>query len=267
MRCNARRAIDDLFRSCSTSRSLPARGGVNGVRLLVTRPEPECEETAARLRARGHDVLVAPLLRIETLTNADIGAGPWSGIIMTSGNAARGIERHPRFAELRSMPVFAVGRRTAMVARAAGFSEVLSADGNADDLVRLILGRRSANRGKLLYLAGADRAADVAGDLCKAGLPTDMVAIYQAVAAEELSNAVRAALAAGKLDGVLHLSRRSAETYLACARRDGLLEQALLPKHHCLSAQVAEPLIAAGARNVVVAAQPEEAALIDLLAP
>jgi uroporphyrinogen-III synthase len=31
---------------------------------LVTRPQPEAERTAARLRARGHEVLLLPLLRI-----------------------------------------------------------------------------------------------------------------------------------------------------------------------------------------------------------
>ena len=122
------------------------------MRLLVTRPEPEGEETAARLRARGHEVLVAPLLRIEAAADAELGAGPWSGIVMTSRNAARAIGQHPRFAELRGLPVFAVGRRTAEAARAVGFSDVLSADGDADDLVRMILARRAAIGGPLLYL-------------------------------------------------------------------------------------------------------------------
>ena len=235
------------------------------MRLLVTRPEPEGEETAARLRARGHEVLVAPLLRIEAATDAELGAGPWSGIVMTSRNAARAIGQHPRHAELRGLPVFAVGRRTAEAARAVGFSDVLSADGDADDLVRLILARRAAIGGRLLYLAGADRAADVAGQLREGGLSADTVVIYRAVAALDLPDSVRTALAAGSLDGVLHLSRRSTETYLACALRAGLRDEALSPTNYCLSAQVAEPLIAAGARNVAVAARPDEAALFGLL--
>ena len=35
------------------------------MRLLITRPEPDNERTAAVLRAQGHDVLLAPLLHIE----------------------------------------------------------------------------------------------------------------------------------------------------------------------------------------------------------
>ena len=45
------------------------------MRLLVTRPEPDGERTAAKLRARGCEVMLAPLLRVETV-DADLdGAG------------------------------------------------------------------------------------------------------------------------------------------------------------------------------------------------
>jgi uroporphyrinogen-III synthase len=72
-------------------------------------------------------------------------------------------------------------------------------------------------------------------------------------------------LARGTLDGVLHFSKRSAETYIDCAERAGILERALKPLHYCLSRQVAAPLGAVGAPTQV-APRPEEAALIDLVA-
>ena len=51
----------------------------------------------------------------------------------------------------------------------------------------------------------------------------------------------------------------------SAARSGGLLESALKPAHFCLSAQIAEPLAAAGARTIHVAQRPLEAALIELL--
>jgi len=49
------------------------------------------------------------------------------------------------------------------------------------------------------------------------------------------------------------------------ARHRGLLEAALSkPVHFCLSAKVAEPLQEAGATDVRIAAQPDEAALLSL---
>jgi uroporphyrinogen-III synthase len=235
------------------------------VRLLVTRPDPDGERTAATLRARGCEVLVAPLLQVELLTDAELGAGPWGGLVMTSSNAAHAVGRHPRRAELTPRPVFAVGRRTADAARAAGFGDVTSADGDVTDLVRLIGARCRGDAAPLLYLAGEDRAGDLAGDLAAAGLRVATVVVYRAIAAAGLPVSVLAALGAGRLDGVLHFSRRSAEIYLDCAQTAGLLDKALAPFHYCLSRQVAEPLAAAGAGNVRIAPRPEEAALIDLV--
>src|SRR5262249_33061019 len=70
------------------------------MRLLGTRPEPDNERTAATLRAKGHDVMLAPMLRIEAVPNVDLGAPPWSGVLLTSANGARALAAHPRRGEL-----------------------------------------------------------------------------------------------------------------------------------------------------------------------
>ena len=64
---------------------------------------------------------------------------------------------------------------------------------------------------------------------------------------------------------MLHFSGRSAEAYLDCAARGGIRDHALAPVHYCLSRQVAEPLSAAGAAAVRIAARPDEAALLELV--
>jgi uroporphyrinogen-III synthase len=117
----------------------------------------------------------------------------------------------------------------------------------------------------LLYLAGEDRSGNLAGDLLADGLTVVTAAVYRAVKADAFPPAVAAALAAGQLDGVLHFSRRSAQAYVDCARAGGHFDQAMTPTHFCLSDQIAEPLTAAGARTVRIAARPDEAALIALI--
>ena len=233
------------------------------VRLLVPRPEPDGERTAAVLRTRGHDVLLAALLRVEAVAVADLGDGPWAGVVITSANAARAVASHPRRAELVKLPLFAVGRRSAEAARAAGFGEVPSADGDARDLLRLLAAR--AARAPLLHLAGEDRAVDLAAELAAHGVPVRTVAVYRTVKAAAFPAPVRAALAAGQLDGVLHFSRRSAEAFVECARLAGVLDRALALSHDCLSPQVAEPLAAAGATRIAIAPHPDEAALLALM--
>jgi uroporphyrinogen-III synthase len=229
------------------------------MRLLVTRPEPDAERTAAVLRQMGHAPVIAPVLRIETVAAA-FGAGPFAAVIMTSANAARAVAEHPRLGELTGLPVFAVGARTAQAARQAGFAAVASADGGRPELVRLVASR--VQGGRLLYLAGEDRSGDVAGALADQGLAVETVVSYRAVVAQNFARDFRAVLAAGPLDGVLHYSRRSAQAFLAAAA--AVLPAVLKIQHYCLSADVAAPLQAAGA-TVRIAARPEEAALVELL--
>jgi uroporphyrinogen-III synthase len=233
------------------------------VRFLLTRPEADAERTAASLRARGHEVIVAPLLRIETLSDADLGDGPWAAILVTSANAVRAIAVHRRRDELCSVPVFTVGERSAQAMRTAGFTDVSSADGNVNDLAFLIAAQMKPTA-PLLYLAGEERSGDLAGELRAQHFAVHTALVYRAVVAEKLPRHADEALAAG-IDGVLHFSRRSAEAYVDAARGSGLLADALTgPAQFCLSARVAEPLAQAGAADVRIAARPDEAALLEL---
>jgi uroporphyrinogen-III synthase len=229
------------------------------MRLLVTRPEPDNARTAAELRARGHEVMLAPMLRVEPVIDADLGNGPWAAVLITSANAARATALHRRRGELAALPVIAVGQASAMAAREAGFSDVTSADGDGGDLARLAAARFFGAARPLLYLSGEERARELAAT----GLRVATVVVYRTVKEAALPENVRAALAAGAVDGVLHFSRRSVESYLDCAR--DVAGPALQPIHYCLSARAAEPLQAAGASRIRVAAKPDEAGMLALV--
>jgi uroporphyrinogen-III synthase len=233
------------------------------VRLLLTRPEPDAQRTAAALRRHGHTVIIAPLMRIEALADAEIGAGPWGAILITSANAAHAIAAHARKNALAGLPVFAVGERSAQAMRDSGYADVSSADGGVGDLARLV-GERMTPGSSLLYLAGAERSGDLAAKLGTRNFAVETTVVYRAVAAAHLPRVATEALAQD-IEGVLHFSRRTAEAYVNAARGGGLLESALKPAHFCLSAQIAEPLAQAGAGTIHVPQRPIEAALIDLL--
>ena len=232
------------------------------MRLLVTRPEPDGERTAQALRARGHAVVLAPLLHPETIAFV-LPDQRFSAVVLTSANAARAIAEHPGRAQLTALTAFTVGRRTAEAARAVGFRDVRSADGDKRDLVDLLRAdlprMQSSDRAPLLYLAGEDRA----GDLAAGGLPVHTAVVYRALKAARFPPPVAAALAQREIDGVLHFSLRTAEAYVACAQSAGGLDKALAPLHFCLSTRVAGPLV--GAAYIRIAARPDEAALLDLV--
>ena len=231
------------------------------MRLLVTRPAPDNARTAAALMAHGHDVVLSPLLHIETVAGIDLGVSPYAAVLITSANGARAIAAHLRRGELLKLPMLAVGRSSAEAAREAGFADVTSAEGDADDLARLAAERFSGVKSPLLYLAGEDRS----GELAAPGLTIRTVIAYRAAKAETFVAEARAALEQGRIDGVLHFSRRSVESYLDCSRE--LAGPALRPTHYCLSARAAEPLQLAGATRIEIAARPDEASLLALVTP
>jgi uroporphyrinogen-III synthase len=228
--------------------------------VLVTRPLPDGERTAATLRARGYDVLLAPLMVVRPVP-ADL-SGEWAAVIITSAHAVR-VLNPQQLVRLAKLPLYAVGERSAEAAREAGFKEVHSADADADALIRLIC-ERARHSGSLLYLAGEDRAADIEAELDKRGIKARTVVIYKNITSG-FSPELIAALRSGTVDTVLHFSRRSAENYINGATEAGVRAAALTPRQLCLSAQIAEPL--QGDATIAVAAHPDEASLLALLPP
>ena len=231
------------------------------MRVALTRPQADSERTAATLCARGHRVLIAPLMRVEPEA-ADCSGG-WGAVVITSANAPAAIADTPAREALLKLPLFAVGRRSADAARHAGFSNVTSAGGDVRDLVRLIVATRADASAPLLYLAGEDRASNLIGELSARGIAVEMRIVYRAVTAP-FPPALIAALKAGEIDAVLHFSRRSAENYLAGADEAGITTQALGVRHLCLSAPIAEAIAVAGGKRFAVAARPDELTLIEL---
>jgi uroporphyrinogen-III synthase len=231
------------------------------MRILVTRPLPDGERTAAALRAKGHAVLLAPLMQVRPIPAVLV--GNWSAVIITSANAIRALSKD-QLAPLLTLPLYAVGGRSAEAARNAGFREVRTAQGDAAALIRLTAERYANEAAPHLYLAGEHRAADVEGELAAKGIKVATVVVYRNMTTgfpPELIHAVEQ----NQIGAVLHFSRRSAENFVIGARTVGLVVQALAPKQLCLSVQVAEPLAAAGARDVAIARRPDEASLLALL--
>jgi uroporphyrinogen-III synthase len=73
------------------------------------------------------------------------------------------------------------------------------------------------------------------------------------------------AFAASRIGAVLHYSRRSARAFLDAARAGGVEISALSIPQCCISAAVAAVVREAGATQVMVAATPDENALLEAL--
>ena len=237
--------------------------------VLVTRPHPDDEAPAAGLRARGYEVLRAPMLRFEPVAFSDDEDERYGAVIVTSANAVRGLTPHLEGSRLLKLPLFAVGERSAAAARDAGFENVTTASGDAGNLRDLVLARAKTKALKktspLLYLAGADLARDLDGELGERGFTVVTHTTYRMSPVSSLPREVCDAFAANAVEAVLHYSGRSARAFLEAARSAGVEITALAIPQCCISAAVATVVRDAGATQVMVAASPDENALFEAL--
>ena len=237
--------------------------------ILVTRPQPDNETTAAALRAKGFAVLPAPMLRFEPVAFHDDTDARYGAVIVSSANALRAIEAGLAGSRLLALPLFAVGERSAEAARHAGFRDVAVAEGNAAALRDLITaGVRAKTLKKastLLYLAGADLAGDLAGELGERGFSVVTHTTYRMVPVLRLPQAACEAFAANGIEAVLHYSRRSARAFLDAVRAAGVEISALAIPQCCISDAVASVVRDVGATQVLVARSPDENGVFDAL--
>ena len=156
------------------------------MRLLVTRPEPDGERTAAKLlRAQGHEVMLAPLLRIEAIAGCRSRRRPWARGAADQRQRRAGVGRSIRgVQELLALPVLAVGRSSAEAARAAGFADVESADGDGGDLAQLAA-QRFAGSDEAVALSRRARTARATCRRSGSRLTVETVVVYRAVKADK----------------------------------------------------------------------------------
>ena len=242
--------------------------------VLVTRPHPDDEATAVALRAKGFEVMLAPMLRFEPVAFHDDAEARYGAVIITSANALRGIAPHLQDSRLQGsqllkLPLFAVGEHTASAAHRAGFDNVIPANGDAASLRDSVLASVKAKELKkastLLYLAGADLARDLAGELGERGFTVVTHTTYRMIPVSSLPREACDAFAASGIEAVLHYSRRSARAFLNAARAGGVEISALAIPQCCISAAVAAVVRDAGATQVTAAASPDENALFEVL--
>lgn len=227
--------------------------------MLVTRPTPEASETAARLSALDIEAVVEPLLIAETLMTTLPQAEGFAALAVTSGNALRALHERGELPRFLRLPVYAVGDRTAELAKSFGFAEVVSAHGNVQDLVRLLA--RAGIDGPVLYPAARQQAGDLAKALAPHGVMVISAAVYAMRPASRLSDTTLGELGSGTISAALFYSRRTAETFVALT--GGLRDKAKLGML-CLSESVAAPLLAAHFVRVGLADHPSEEAMMGL---
>jgi uroporphyrinogen-III synthase len=217
------------------------------MRIWITRAEPGASRTAEKLKALGHEPVVAPLLEVHALPVAvDL-----DGVAALAFTSANGVRAFAERSASRSLPVFAVGDATAAAARKAGFCEVASAEGDLDALADLIAAHAAGLKGTVLAPGPREPAGDLPRALAAQGITARALPLYETLPVFPKGM--------GPVDAVLIHSPKAAE------RLAVVLGEKTGPAAYCISPAAAAPLSGRPFARIEWAARPDEDSLLALL--
>ncbi len=177
--------------------------------MLVTRPEPGASVTAARLQAEGWRPVVAPFLAVRSVCVPLPHPAQVQAVVAASGNAVALPGAY------HGLPLLAVGNATAARARAAGFRQVRSADGDAAALTELAVRTLDPAHGPLLLATGRGQGMALARGLRRSGFAVRRRAIYAAAPVRRFPAQAAEAVANG-LQAALFFSTETAHAFVHC---------------------------------------------------
>jgi uroporphyrinogen-III synthase len=175
---------------------------------LITRSLEDAEELAGELRQRGLIPVLAPLLTICNRTGVVPQLEGVQALLLTSANGARAFAAATH---IRDLPVYVVGDATARTVTGLGFGHVKSADGDVEDLARLV----SDSLDLALFFSPRTAAAFVT-----LVIEADLASGCERVAAYALSSAVCDALAGLPWRAIGVAARPDQESLLAVLDAD-----------------------------------------------
>ena len=151
--------------------------------ILLTRPLEDIQELILKFQELGHVVSHMPVIKIEKVNYKSINFSEFNGIIFTSSNAIKHLDT--KLIDKNKI-CFCVGSATEKKARSVGFQNVISTDGNVNNLKELILQNFNSSSGKLLYISGEVITNDLDQDLISNGYDVKRIINYTAKPIENL---------------------------------------------------------------------------------
>ena len=212
------------------------------MKILVLRPQPGADETAARARALGLEPVVAPLFAVRPLAWTPPDPAGFDAVMLTSASAAR--QASEGLTAFKALPCYAVGEATAAAAGEAGLTDIRI---GPDDGKTLLLMMAEDGVRAAFHACGQDHLAFRHPDVAITRAP-----VYAAEPVERLPVAAEDMLA------LLHSPR-------AAALFAGLAGDKARIRIAAISARTARAA-GEGWHSISVAPRPRDQALLELAA-
>ncbi len=175
--------------------------------ILVTRPIEDCLKLIESLKILGHQVTHCPIIKIKKLSYKEPNYKNYNGIIFTSSNAVDCLDtkKIPK-----NISCFCVGDTTEKKAKSKGFYQAISAGGNVNTLIELIMRIYDKKSGKLLYVSSEFISKELDKDLLGHGYIVDRIINYTSLPVEEISENTLSLIKENRLDATFVYSEKSA---------------------------------------------------------
>ncbi len=228
--------------------------------LLLTRPMAQSNALAKTIVdkfPRQANLLISPLIEIANI-NATFDIDGFQALIFTSANGVRSV--------LGNVPLnttaICVGKKTASAAKDAGMN-VISADGDVEDLLQVILARLDPTAGPVLHIRGEHAVGDLVARLRKNGFDADVLVSYRQKSLPVSAKAAEA-LEKGEVGAIALYSPRTARLLLAEFEKNPLWNRRNITLL-CISENVASEVSNAGFGAINVAGEPSGEKMLDLI--
>lgn len=226
-------------------------------RTLIIRQEEDALSVEKILTQKGESSCVFPLFSPLFFPCPPLDSP--QALIITSKNAIRSLQENNN---LKSLPLYAVGEKTAEFAREKGFTNTHNVSGDSQDLYRFILQKASPTAGDLLYLSGEVVKGGLVKDLTLAGFTVKRHIVYKLEAAKKLPSALIQSFDRKEISHVLFFSPHTTSLFIDLLKKERLEGMASEMTSLCLSRDVLKVALGIGWREVWVSPRPTLASII-----
>ncbi len=228
--------------------------------ILLTRPLLDSLDTRYALKKYGYKVYIEPILTLRYL-HPNVSEYEFDVVISTSKNSVRALSHMYKVDDLS---IVTVGSTTMQTAKDLGFAEVISADGNIDDLISLIKNLYSREV-KFLYIRGQEVSCDLKKKLFDAGFNVREVILYKMIAKKNLSHRCKNLLSTSKVNDIIFLSAHTARIFCSLILKSQLSDIMTNMVAYAMSKNIADNLKTIKWKKILISRLPTKESLIDTI--
>ncbi len=207
--------------------------------IVLTRPIEDSLELMRNLKIINHVVTHLPLINIKGISNKNINFDNYKGIIFTSANAIK-------FLNTKNIPknihCYCVGETTEKKAKKSGFYNAISAGGNVDALIELIVRTFDKKIGKLLYISSDFVSKELDLELIKKGYSINRIINYTSEPVHQIEQNTLDYIKKNKPDVIYVYSEKSAINLKDLISKYSLVDVMTQTNLMCLSKKISSVL-------------------------